>query len=334
MRLACLVALIVAASLVAACGDDDDDSNGGGGSSSANEEPAKKSMGFLLGVQNNPFYEEAQCWAQKAADERGYDIEFQAPAEFDARLSVQVMEALAAKKPGGLIVDAVFPDEMKSSIKQVIDGGIPVVTVQQEIDVDGQIENIVTEHELLGAMAADVIGEKIKSGKVYVADFQEGSQSTDARREGFVKALKEKYPDIEYVGNSLTGTDTTKAAQAMTATLQRHPDLKAVFGTNLYAIQGVIEALDQAGKAEDVSVVSTDTLPQEIDWLENDQVYALMGQKPGAVAAQAVNRLADVLEGKGEPTGETVFLDDPFFVATKENMNDPEIKADLNDGEC
>jgi ribose transport system substrate-binding protein len=225
-----------------------------GGRAADTRTAASKEIGFLLGVQNNPFYEEEACWAKKEAASRGYTVNFQGPAQFDARLSIQVMDALAARKPAGLVVDPVFPQQMVNPIKQLIKSGIPVATIQEEISIPGQITNIVSFHRGLGRIGADLMAKAIGgNGKVFVIDFAAGSQSTDDRRRGFLDGIK-KYPGIKYVGNEFTGADTNKSAQVITSVLQRYPDLKGIFGTDLYGIQGAITALQQAGK---------DRLPRE-----------------------------------------------------------------------
>jgi ribose transport system substrate-binding protein len=301
--------------------------------SGASTTAAGKTIGFMLGVQNNPFYESEQCGAQRAAKARGYSIDFQAPAQFDSRLSVQVIDALAAKKPTGLIVDPVFPTQEQSAIEAVIKSGVPTLSIQETLKAPGQVENLVSQHTQLGVMAADLLAKKIGSGEVYVSDFQQGSESTDDRRIGFLKELK-KYPKLKYIGDSFTGTDTTKAAQAMSSILLRHPNLKAVFGTNLYSIQGDLTAIQQAGKSKEITVISTDTLPIEIGWLQKGQVYALIGQRPATLAAKAVNDLIDVIEGKAKPTGKTVYLPNPFVTMTQANMNNPSIKSQYENGKC
>jgi ribose transport system substrate-binding protein len=305
----------------------------GGGTSAASTGATGKTIGFMLGVQNNPFYQSEQCGATRAAKQRGYNIEFDAPAQFDSGLSVQVINAMAAKKPAGLIVDPVFPQQEQSAIEGVIKSGVPVLSIQETLSAPGQIANLVSQHTQLGVIAADLLAKKIGSGQVYVSDFQQGSESTDDRRIGFLKELK-KYPNLKYVGDSFTGTDLTKAAQAMSGILLRYPNLKAVFGTNLYSIEGDLTAIQQAGKQKQITVISTDTLPIEIGWLQKGQVYALIGQRPAALAAQAVNMLADAIEGKIKPQNKTIYLQNPFFTATQANMNNPAVKSQFATGKC
>ena len=102
-------------------------------------------------------------------------------------------------------------------------------------------------------MGADMLAKAIGyKGEVFIGDYQKGVQSTDARRQGFLAELK-KYPNIKYVGEVFTGSNETLAAQDFTSVMERDPNIKGIFGTNLYSIQGAITALQQDGKLHDVN---------------------------------------------------------------------------------
>ena len=293
-----------------------------------------KTIALVSGVQNNPFYAAQECGARTAAAETGATVTLSAPADFTAVLQNQVIEAAAAAAPDGMVIDAVFPTEATPLIAQIIESGIPVATIQQAVSVDGQVINLVAQQLDMGRLAADEMARAIgDEGKVFVIDFQTGSPSTDDRLTGFLAGL-EDHPGIEYVGNDYAGTDTAKAAQIVTGVLQRHPDLKGIWGTNLYGVQGAIAALKEAGLSDQVTVMSPDTLPSEIEWLRDGEVHALIGQKPYEFGYQGVMAVLENLAGQREPVNETVFLEDPFLVVTQDNIDDPEAVKYFNSFDC
>ena len=293
-----------------------------------------KTIALVSGVQNNPFYAAQECGAKVAAAETGATINLQAPAEFAAIAQNQVIEAAAATAPDGMVIDAVFPGEATPLIQQIIDSGIPVATIQQEVSAEGQIFNLVSQQIDMGKLAADVMSEAIGgTGKVFVIDFESGSTSTDDRLTGFLEGL-ESHPDIEYVGNEYTGADPAAAAQAVSGVLLQHPDLAGIWGTNLYGIQGAITALAEAGLSDRVTVLAPDTLPNEIEWLRNGEVHALIGQKPYEFGYQGVMAVLEYLAGEREAVNETIFLEDPFLLVTQENMDDPEVSKYFNSFDC
>jgi ribose transport system substrate-binding protein len=293
-----------------------------------------KTITLISGVQNNPYFSNMECGARVAGAETGATIDIQAPAQFDATLQNQVIEGAAARNPDGMVIDAVFAQEAAPIVQGVIDAGIPAGIIEEPIDVEGEVFTYASDQVAMGEMAARTLFDQIGGeGKVYVIDFQAGVPSTDGRLEGLRNVLPE-YPDIEFVGSDYTGDDSAQAAQVFSGVLQRHPDLRGVWGTNLYGIQGVITALQEAGMSDQVTVMAPDTLPQEIEWLRNGEVYALVGQKPYELAYQAVYDLLAHLAGEYEPNPEIQYLDDPFVLVTQENMDDPEVAKYFNTFDC
>ena len=96
---------------------------------------------------------------------------------------------------------------------------------------------------------------------------------------------------------STPATIRPQAAQVFSGVLQANPDLKGVWGTNLYGVQGVITALAEAGKTGEVVVMAPDALPNEVDWLRNGEAYGLLAEKPYQVAYQAVYAALENLAG-------------------------------------
>jgi ribose transport system substrate-binding protein len=233
-----------------------------------------------------------------------------------------------------MVIDAVFAVEAAPIVQGVIDAGIPVGIIEEPIDVEGELFTYASDQVAMGELAARTLFDQIGGeGKVYVIDFQAGVPSTDGRLTGLKNVLPE-YPNIEFVGSDFTGDDSAAAAQVFSGVLQRHPDLKGVWGTNLYGIQGVITALKEAGLSDQVTVMAPDTLPQEIDWLKNGEVYALVGQKPYELAYQGVMNVLAHLDGQYEPNPEIQYLEDPFVLVTQENMDDPEVSKYFNSFDC
>lgn len=294
-----------------------------------------KSVALIGGVQNNPFYGAQECGARVAAKETGLrDLIIQAPAEFDARLQNQVIESVSARNPDAMVIDAVFPQEATPLVEQIIASGIAVATIQQPMEIEGQVMNLVSQQVEMGELGARTLFEAMGgSGKVFVIDFQAGVPSTDDRLTGF-KAVLPEYPDIDFIGSDYAGADSAAAAQVITGVLQRHPDLAGIWGTNLFGIQGAITALTEAGLSDQVTVVAPDTLPNEIEWLRDGEVHALVGQKPYEFGYQGVYAVLEYLAGQRAADPSTRLLDDPFVLVTQENIDDPEISKYFNTYDC
>ncbi|CAN5458719.1 hypothetical protein BH24CHL9_BH24CHL9_13820 [soil metagenome] len=291
-------------------------------------------IALVNAVQNNPYFASLECCAKVAARETGATLDVQAPAQFDAALQNQVIEATAARGPDAILVNTIFGQEAAPLVQQIIDGGTAVVVVENLTEVTGEVLSLYMDQVDMGRMAGHTMAERIGSeGKVWVIDFQAGVKGTDDRLIGFQEAIAE-YPGIEFVGHEYAGDDAARAAQVFSSVLQAHPDLKGVWGTNLYGVQGIITALGEAGLADQVTVMAPDTLPNEVEWLANGEVYALVGEKPYEIGYQSVYAALEYLAGTREAVDEPTPLEDPFLLVTQENMGDPEVSKYFNTFDC
>jgi len=164
-----------------------------------------------------------------------------------------------------------------------------------------------------GRTLLKLIGGK---GKVLVVNVKPGISTTDARGKGFEEAVKGK-PGVEYLGQEYSNDDPAKASSIVTATLAKHPDLKGIFGANLFSAEGAAAGLRQAGKLGDVKIVGFDAGPKQVKDLEDGLVQALIAQKPADIGRQGVEQAVAALDGK--PTKKEIGTG--FEVVTKDNLD-------------
>jgi ribose transport system substrate-binding protein len=306
---------------------------GGIAAGSATATKAKApTIAFIAAVANNPYFDYMVCGAKTAAKKAGATLIAQAPSKFDPVQQTQILNALVQRHPDAVAIDAIDVGAMTPPIKAVIKQKIPVLTFEEQMYVPGQITNVANNQIVMGNMAADLIAKKIGGkGKVWIMGFQPGVSSTDKRRIGFLAEIK-KYPGIKYIGEQYAGTDSTKAAQQMSAVLQANPDLAAVWGEDAYGIQGVINAVKTAGKKGKIVIVSPDMLSNEVQWIRNGDAYALIGQQPFQEGYQATTTILQYLKGKRFP--KQVYVKNPFLVVTKANANSAVVKKAIPSSTC
>ena len=165
-----------------------------------------------------------------------------------------------------------------------------------------------------GTTLLDLIGGK---GKVMVVNVKPGISTTDQRGQGFEEAVKGK-PGVEYLGQEYSQDDPAKAADIVTATLAKNPDLKGIFAANLFSAEGAASGLRQAGKLGDVKIVGFDAGPKQVQDLKDGLVQALIAQKPADIGRLGVEQAYAALQG--EPTEKEIGTD--FEVITKENLSE------------
>jgi ribose transport system substrate-binding protein len=313
-RWAAVLLLAMAAATVVACGDDEE--GGGGGAAGGDGEGYK--MTLIAGVKGDEFYITMNCGAQEAAKKIGATLEFQGPDQFDAAQQTPIVDAVAAKSPDAILIAPTDTKALFAPITQAAQNS-KIVLVDTTLEDPSMAVSQIASDNVGGGVTAgeallDLIGGK---GKVMVVNVKPGISTTDQRGQGFEEAVEGK-PGVEYLGQEYSQDDPAIAAQIVTSTLSKHPDLKGIFATNLFSAEGAASGLRQAGKLGDVKIVGFDAGPKQVKDLEDGLVQALIAQKPAEIGRLGVEQAFAALEG--EPTKEEIGTD--FEVITKENLSE------------
>jgi len=301
----------------------------------ASAAPAKEekeiTFAYMSGILD-PFMQMIEKGMRAKAEELGVKVlTAEYPTAWGPDIQVPILEALSAR--GGFDFLVVVPTAIEGLIaplKRIHDKGIPMITADTYLG-DGDYSKpsnysfplayIGTDNELggyeVGKRLADMIGRR---GKVYINTTNPDVSSVMGRRDGFLRAMKE-YPNITVVGTDYN-LDVQETAQRQTsAILQAHPDLKGVFGTNLFSAQGAYQAVVNAGLSGEVKIASWDATVDLINALKEGKVDMVLAQKPFEIGYLAVEWGHKYLTQGVEIPKRVV---PGFFFFTRENVNDPD----------
>jgi len=332
-RLLAASSVAAAALVLSACGGGGTTTTpatSGSGSGSSPAATAAKKITLMVGVKGDPFYVSMECGAREAAKAAGAELNVQGPDKFDATLQNPLLDAIASAKPDALLV---APNDVTASappLKRIQEAGSKVVLVDTVVtDPKIGVSRIASDNKKGGEAAADGLAKLGVKGKVLVISTDPGVSSVDARVDGF----KEKAASLglTLVGETqYSNNQPAKAAQIISATLAKNPDLAGVFATNLFTAQGVATGVKQAGKSGAVKVVGFDAGPDQIKQLEAGDVQALVAQQPYDIGKQGVEQALAALSG-GSVTAD---IKTEATVVTKDNLNDPAVNKYIYKASC
>ena len=308
-----LAGCLFAASLgLVACGDDDE---GGGGGAAGGGDNYK--MTLIAGVKGDEFYITMNCGAQAEAEKQGVDLDFQGPDQFDASLQTPIVNGVIAKKPDAILIAPTDAKAMYAPIKQAADAGIKIVLVDTTLEnADMAVSQIASDNVGGGKAAAKALADAIGgSGQVFVNNVKPGISTTDQRAQGFEEEAKNL--GLEYVGMEYNQDQPDKAAAITKGVIAKYPDLKGIFGTNLFGAEGSAVGLRESGNTT-VKIVGFDAGPKQVKDLEEGLLQALVAQKPADIGAQGVQQAVAAL--KGEATKEKIGTGSTIL--TKDNLAD------------
>ncbi|PZX13743.1 ribose transport system substrate-binding protein [Palleronia aestuarii] len=294
--------------------------------------PEDVSITLVPGLTTDAFYITMNRGAQLAAEALGIEVNFQGAEEFDPVLQTPVLDAVIARGPDAILIAPTDSTQMIEPLRRASDAGIPVITVDTYVgdgtyqdgsgDADFPISYIASDNVLGGRIAARAMAERIdEAGKVYVAHLRPGVSTMDQREEGFRAEIEENYPDIEVLDTQYNENDASQAASQFQAVLARNPDIKGVFGANLFSALGAANGVEGADMSDQVTVIAFDAPPSITNNIASGQVDAAIAQHPAEIGYYGVMTAYAVLSGQSVPTQ----IGTGFTVIDAENVDSDEV---------
>lgn len=171
---------------------------------------------------------------------------------------------------------------------------------------------------------ASLIGD---SGEVALVVHDQTSRTGIDRRDGFLQRIKDKHPNINIVDIQYGGGDQLKSTEITKTLLQAHPNLKGIFGANEGSIVGVLNGVNETGKAGKVTVIGYDSGKQQTSAVRSGVEAGAITQDPIGIGYKCVESAVAAIQGQKLPKT----IDTGFFWYDKNNIDDPNIKALLYD---
>jgi ABC-type sugar transport system substrate-binding protein len=246
---------------------------------------------------------------QDGADAAGVEYYLQAvESDQAAEPQLNVCTTMLEREPDVMITAAINSTNLLPCLKQATDAGIPVVDLDANLDHEIAAEagvdiafTIGSDNVAAGAQGAEYLVEQLGAdagGPVLVIEGLSGNITGQRRAQGFAEKLAELAPGLEIVASLPGDWDRAKAANITNDLLTRHPDLVAIFAANDTMALGAVETAFAAGKGEDIVMIGVDGNVDAVESIKAGRLDASVAQLPYLVGKQAVETVADVLDGK------------------------------------
>jgi ABC-type sugar transport system substrate-binding protein len=200
---------------------------------------------------------------------------------------------------------------------------IPVVDFDDNLDPEttkkAGVEvafHIGSDNEAAGAMGADYLVSVLRKdakGPVLVIEGLSGDATGQRRARGFASELKRQAPGLDIVASLPGDWDSLKAADIVNDSLERNPDLVAIFCANDDMALGAVETARSLGK-DNVVVIGVDGTPSALKSIRAGRLNASVAQLPYLMGIQAVEESKRVLAGDKLPE----FVGVPTLVLTRD----------------
>jgi len=275
------------------------------------------------------FWKSIHAGAVKAAREQNVDVIWKGPLKEDDRDSqIEVVENMVNLGVSGIVLAPLDDVALRVPVATATQRGIPVAIIDSGLQSTDYISFISTDNKVGGKKGGQRLVALIGgAGKVAMLRYQEGSASTMNREQGFLDAMAE-HPEIEIVSANQYGGATTesayKASENLLAPLKTADGgltVDGIFCPNESTTFGMLRALQDAGLAGKVKFVGFDSSEKLVQALAAGEINGLVLQDPMNMGYLGVKTMVLYLRGERVEAR----IDTGSRVATRENMNDPEI---------
>lgn len=323
-RIALAATAAAAALAVSACSS----TTGSAGNSAAGGTSGKqRTIAFIPGCTCDPYYSTEIKGFEDAAKAAGVTPIVQGAANFQASEQIPVLQAVIQKKPDAIVIDPTDATALAAPIAAAVAQGIPVMTTGNNVNSDKIFTAVAASSVQGGKLGAqELMKQAPQGGDVVFVHIKPGISSIDDRDKGFKEAFagQTKYNVLpELYANQ---DSATQAAGLVQATIAAHPDLVAVFASNVITAEGAANAVKAAGKQGKIAVLGYDASPKEVTELQAGTLTALVSQNPYQIGKLAVQNAVKYLDGD-----KSIPKDQPLtpLVITKDNLATQEAQTAL-----
>lgn len=278
------------------------------------------------------FWKSVHYGAEQAAKELGdVQILWKGPLlENDREGQIGVVQDFVTQRVDGICLAPLDSHALVEYVEEAAEEGIPVVIFDSGLaDESNVVTYVATDNYQGGVLAARRLADVLEGkGDVILLRYNPGSESTEQREEGFLKTLKDEFPDINIlVDSEYAGTTPESSLEKATQVLNKHRnEVDGIFAVCEPNATGVLKALDELDLTGQVKFVAFDPNVPLVNGLQEKTVDGIVLQDPVQMGYKAVMAMRQHLRGetveKRINTGE--------YVATPQNMNEPRMEELLH----
>lgn len=260
--------------------------------------PIKPKIVLISHIKTNPYWEYVREGAEKAANERGAEIEFSGPTTASTEEGIKLFDMATSAKVGGIITYVQEEGKYKKKINSAIEKGIPVVTIDSDEEDSNRIAYVGTDNVLAGQVAGKEMIKQIgDSGNIGIVMGGKDVKNQKERVEGFKNYIISN-SNLKIVDQGSSDAMLLEAEIITRKILNRNDKIDALLCTSALDGIGAAKAVNDLNDKDKVKIICFDDLEETLNDIKNGLVTATIVQKSGEMGYKAVNIIMDKIEGK------------------------------------
>lgn len=274
--------------------------------------------GRLFGVSfqtmNNPFFVELNEGLKAVIEAHG-DRLVTLDAQWNSLKQKNDVADLLQQRPAAVFINPVNWEGVKGTLIEARRKNVPVIIVDAPVsDPELVLCQVASDNFEAGRLACEALAKVNPNAKIVVLHLSVNRACID-RVEGF-KSEMAKHPGMKILDIQEGKGSAEGARPVMRDLLGRFPELEAAFPINDPSALGAISAIEAAGRAGQVTVVTVDGSREGALAVRAGKLHATVAQFPREIGRIAADKAYAHLEGK--PVEKDIKV--PVKLITRENV--------------
>lgn len=264
------------------------------------------------------FWNSLEEGAQQAAEDFQMNLEVLGPeGEDNIDRQIEIIHEVIETRPEIIILAAGDYKRLVPPVSEAVSKGIEVLSVDSFIESDDAVCEIGTANYDLGRKVGLYTIEHLKPGSdILIVSYVKESSTAIERENGFRDVIGDVY---NIYGPIFNNGSVDIAHQKTSDMLSTQPGIDAVVALNEPSARGVLRAVSDSGRNDDLLLVTVDSNFEIIQAIEQDIIQATVVQKPYNMGYVSVRTAAALIGGDEVPSR----IDTGSVLITAENMYEP-----------
>lgn len=263
----------------------------------------------LLGI-GNPFYDDVLAGVHdKAAELEGYNCSVLIrQTEYSLEKQLEAIDGLVAEGINGLAISPYNDNAIREKINLLYEQGIPVVTLNTDIENSRRMAYVGSNYYRSGQTAAGLMHLMTK-GDVY-AGIVSGSRNVLCHTEriaGF-RHVTDSCQNIRIVDIVNNNDDESESYELTVSLLDKYPQINALYFT-AGGVYGGCRGIVACGRHTNMTVITNDLVPTTREFIEKGLIAATICQQPFIQGATPLAILFTYLTTGELPASENNYVD-------------------------
>jgi erythritol transport system substrate-binding protein len=318
-KAAVAVAASVAIFTLSACGGGQ--SSPGSTTTATGGEGGSKVMTVIVNDPANPYWKTEGDAAKAEGEKLGYQVTVSSH-KGDTKTESDLVDAAITNKSAAILLDPANADGSVGAVQKAVNAGIPVFTINAEINQQGLAKGQLVSNNAQGAALGAQEFVKAMGGKGKYVELKGAPSDNNAatRSNGYATVLSQ-VPDMQLVASEVANWDAKQGHDKMQTMLQANPDIQGVLAGNDQMALGAIAALKEAGKLATVKVGGFDGAPDAAESVKAGELSYTVLQPVVEFAKKAVQQ-ADSYIKTGNTGAETEKQAFDCMLINKDNISE------------